>query len=71
MSNATIETYPVSGAAYPGKIESTLTHAVDMTTEAPLCRKVKASSILLDGAWGDTGSKPTCPCCAKRDPRFK
>lgn len=67
----TIETYPVAGAAYlPGDERSMLTHAVDTATGLPLCKRVKASNIIDDSLWeGGIESKPTCPICAKRDPR--
>ena len=65
----TVKTYPVAAACYPSK-GATLTHAVDETGR-PLCGRVKADSILDDDLWGDLASRPTCPTCAKRDPRFR
>lgn len=67
-----IKTRAVAGAAYKqNDIRSTLTHAVDQTTEKPLCERVKPENILDDPyAVADEDAPATCPVCAKRDPRF-
>lgn len=70
-----ILTFPVGGAAYlPGdKRAAFLTHSVDESGE-PLCRRVKAASLIDDMSWdgeGSTARAPTCPLCLKRDPRFQ
>jgi hypothetical protein len=67
-----IKTRAVAGAAYKtNDIRSTLTHAVDVTTYEPLCRRVKSKNILDDPyAVDDENAPATCPLCAKRDPRF-
>jgi hypothetical protein len=67
-----IKTRAVAGAAYKSNdIRSTLTHAVDQTTDKPLCGRVKPENILDDPyAVDDENAPATCPVCAKRDPRF-
>jgi hypothetical protein len=69
--NATIKTRCVAGAAYKASdIRSTLTHSVDEATGLPLCKRVKADSLLDDDFATDPNLKATCPACAKKDPRF-
>jgi hypothetical protein len=72
----TVETYPVAASAYPeGHAKGYLTHACRRDDDGnlrPLCRSVKAASILDDGLWdgeGCVGRCPTCGPCCKRDPR--
>lgn len=50
-----------------------LTHSYDVVTGNPLCKRVKADHLLCDpySTDGIEDSKPTCPVCAKRDPRFQ
>lgn len=47
------------------------THTVDAATGEAICGKVKADSLLGDECATDPAGRPTCPTCAKRDPRFK
>lgn len=72
LDPANIKTRAVAGAAYKtSDIRSTLTHAVDQTTDEPLCHRVKPENILDDPyAVDDEDAPATCPICAKRDPRF-
>ncbi len=67
-----IKTRAVAASAYKqNDIRSTLTHAVDQTTDKPLCGRVKPESLLDDPyAVDDEDAPATCPVCAKRDPRF-
>lgn len=46
-----------------------LTHTVNLDTDQPLCKRVKATSLLDDTCATDPNAAPTCPTCAKRDPR--
>lgn len=55
--------WSVAAVAY-GKIETTLTHAVDFAAGKVLCNRVKFSNILDDSCV--TTSAPTCPICAKK-----
>jgi hypothetical protein len=73
---ADVLTFPVAGASYlPGdKRAAFRTHSVDASGN-PLCKRVKAASLLDDTCWGDgtdesPASPPTCPHCLKKDPRF-
>jgi hypothetical protein len=72
LNPSNIKTRAVAGAAYKSNdIRSTLTHAVDQTTDKPLCNRVKPESLLDDPyAVDDEDAPATCPVCAKKDPRF-
>lgn len=48
-----------------------LTHSYNSETGLPLCKRVKADHLLCDPCSTDENAPPTCPVCAKRDPRFK
>jgi hypothetical protein len=70
MNNVVIKTRAVAGAAYRASdIRSCLTHAVDQGTGLPLCKRVKAENLLDDMYATNEDAAPTCPGCAKRDPR--
>lgn len=50
------------------------THTIETAQDGSqhvLCGKVKLESMLQDECATDPQSRPTCPACAKRDPRFK
>lgn len=71
------ETWAVLAGAYRGadlSKRSLLTHTVCEPfvrgVERVLCRKVNMDSLTQSEEAG-IDSKPTCPVCAKRDPRFK
>lgn len=69
-----IRTFEVAGAAYTRKqleAGAFLTHSHDSETDRPLCKRVKAEHVLVDGCYEGQDAAPTCPVCAKRDPRFK
>lgn len=67
----------VLAGAYRGRDVSKrplLTHTVSVDERGymnggPLCNRVPADHICDDDR--DTEARPTCPVCAKRDPRFK
>jgi hypothetical protein len=70
---ANIKTSDVAGSAYTAKQLDTgcfLTHAYDMKTGKPLCKRVKAEHLLCDPGSTDEDAPATCPHCAKKDPRF-
>ena len=46
-----------------------LTHVVNADTNEVLCSRIKRSALLDDRNECDVNGKPTCPVCAKRDPR--
>jgi hypothetical protein len=41
-------------------------HAVDIATDEPLCKRVKPSSLCMDSSINKVGEPPTCPACLKR-----
>ena len=45
------------------------THTVNDATGSAICGKVKDENLVGGGC--DRDAPPTCPVCAKRDPRFK
>lgn len=55
-------------AGYDGPF---LTHSYDTDTGNPLCKRVKPEHLLCDPCSTDEDAAPTCPVCAKRDPRFQ
>ena len=68
------KTSDVTSSAYTRKqidAGAFLTHSYDTTTGSPLCKRVKAEHLLYDPYSTDEDAAPTCPVCAKRDPRFK
>ena len=74
-----IETRSVLAGAYRGKsakLAATLTHAVyvdpndDTLPPVPLCRGVDPDNI-ADPYASQVAATPTCPKCAKLDPRGK
>jgi hypothetical protein len=71
----TFETRAILGGAYKGKrasLKAMLTHAVEIDAAGSeirvLCGRIDLDS-LADCFSGDTTKAPTCPRCAKKDPR--
>lgn len=65
-----VETDAVCAGAYRGQIKNTLTHSfhVASTTLRTLCGQIEVDNLAGDPAL--THTVPTCPRCAKKDPRF-
>jgi hypothetical protein len=66
-----IKTSEVAGAAYSKKQldeGNFLSHAYDTVTGSPICKRVKPEHIIEYCGEGED-SRPTCPVCAKKDPR--
>lgn len=70
---AVFETREVLAGAYrESNPKSFLTHTVDVATEKPICSRVKPDHIADAGSLtpAERAAAPTCPVCARRDPRF-
>jgi hypothetical protein len=48
-----------------------LTHTVIAATDEPLCKRVRADSIVDTYGSDDVNAPSTCPVCLSRDPRFR
>ena len=65
-------TFEVAASAYPERTmrritqgaAAALTHAVDVETDQPVCRKVQRKHLLNDSSLV-TAEEPTCPACRK------
>jgi hypothetical protein len=73
VSAARLETRAVLATGYRGGAEDGpfLTHAVEVVDDRErraLCGKVRPVNLADSGAT-DPDSVPTCPVCARRDPR--
>lgn len=72
---ATYETHAVLAGAYKGRrlsLRNTLTHSVVLENDRfskVLCATVDIDSM-ADSEADDPNARPTCPKCAKRDPRW-
>jgi hypothetical protein len=51
--------------------KSLLTHTVIAATDEPLCKRVRADSIVDTYGSDDVNAPSTCPVCLSRDPRFR
>ena len=64
----------LNGRRGHGIMKTMLTHSAQDGREKTLCNRLDVAEKLVDeGGMSDEGlaAAPTCPGCARRDPRFK